>query len=127
MPLNYSTNLAAMFGNGAVITGTGADAELTFKPANTGAANITFDAPENATPEGLFLALLQFVENQFRAASNLTTSPIEISKTSILAFKDGVQVPGEQYVIRIFSDGGVAALDPDNVRRPSSSSSSASA
>lgn len=118
MPLNYSTTLAAVFGADAVMHGSGAAAELTFKPANTGTGAAAFSAPETATPEGLLLALLQFVEKQFGPASQLPTSPIEISKTAILSFKDGVQVPGEQYIIRIFAASGVTALDPNSVRRP---------
>jgi len=124
MALTYSTDLASIFGADATLTGTGADAVLSFKPANTVGDGATFDEPENATPEGLILALLQFVFKQRGAATSLATAPLEISKTSILSVKDGVQVSGEQYLIRIFADGGVSALDPDSVRQQTSSSSS---
>jgi hypothetical protein len=123
MALNYSTALTSIFGADATLSGTGTDATLTFKPANTAITGTTFDSPENATPEGLLLSLLQFAFQSLGAASALPTSPIEISKTAILSIKDGAQVPGEQYVIRIFAGGGVSPLDPDNVRQPSSSSS----
>ena len=125
MALAYTTDLTDIFGDDAVITGTGADAVLSFKPANTAIAGVTFDEPENATAEGILLSLLQYLFQRRGAASNLGSSPVEVSKTAILAIKDGAQVQGEQYVIRIFSGSGVTALDPDNVRTPSSSSSSA--
>lgn len=125
MTLVYSTDLAAVFGDDAAITGTGASAVLSFKPSNTAISGTTFDEPENATVEGVLLSLLQFLFQQRGAASGLATSPLEISKTAILAIKNGVQVPGEQYVVRIFSGSGVSALDPDAVRTPTSSSSSA--
>lgn len=124
MALVYSDNFAGVFGADAAITGTGANAVLSFKPANTAITGTTFDEPETATVEGVLLSLLQYLFQQRGAASTLATSPLEISKTAILSIKDGVQVPGEQYIIRIFSGAGVSALDPDNVRTPTSSSSS---
>lgn len=126
MSLNYSNNVDSLFGADAVITGAGSNAVLSFKPANTAITGLTFNAPETATAEGLLLALLQFVAQQRTAASNLPTAPLEISRTAVLVVKNGVQVPGEQYVIRIFAAGGVSPIDPDNVRAPSSSSSSSS-
>lgn len=109
MPMDYLTSLTAIFGPSATITGTGTDAVLSFKPSETGTGS-NFEAPENAKPEALLLALLQ------RAATTqgITASrALEISKSTILGSKDGAQVTGEQYSIRIYSGATVTNMDPD--------------
>lgn len=121
MALTYFNDITTVFGGSATLTGTGSAAILSFKPAETG-VNSNFGTPEAATAEGLILALLQRLE-----AQQLITldRALEITKAAILATKNGAQVNGEQYIIRIFADNGIAPLDPDAVRAASSSSSSA--
>jgi hypothetical protein len=119
MALTYFNDITTVFGGSAGLTGTGATAVLSFKPSETG-VNSNFGTPETATAEGLILALLQRLE-----AQQLITldRALEITKTAILATKNGAQVNGEQYIIRIFADNGITPLDPDAVRNTSSSSS----
>jgi hypothetical protein len=108
MAMDYLNSLTTLFGADAVITGEGPDAVLSFKPAQTGAAG--FVAPERARPEALLLALLQTAN----AAQGITnTRAMELSKTAVIATKDGDQVTGEQYTVRIFSASALTALDPD--------------
>jgi hypothetical protein len=121
MALTYFDDITTVFGGSAALTDTGAAAVLSFKPSETG-VNSNFGAPETATAEGLILALLQRLESQQLIT---TDRALEISKTAILATKGGLQVNGEQYIIRIFADSSIAPLDPDAVRATSSSSSSA--
>jgi hypothetical protein len=108
MAMDYLNSLTTLFGPDAVINGEGPDATLSFKPAQTGIGG--FAAPELARPEALLLALLQTAN----AAQGITNArAMELSKTAMIATKDGEQVTGEQYTVRIFSASALTALDPD--------------
>ncbi len=108
MTMDYLNSITTLFGPDAVITGEGPDAVLSFKPAQTGISG--FSNPERARPEALLLALLQ-TANTVQGITNARA--MEISKTAMIATKDGEQVTGEQYTVRIFSATALAALDPD--------------
>lgn len=119
MALSYFTDISTVFG--ASVTrgaGTGVDATITFKPAETGVNN-NFTAPELATAEALILALLQRIEAQQLPTADRA---LEITKSAVLATKNGAQVNGEQYIVRIFADSAITPLDPDAVQATSSSS-----
>jgi|LakMenEpi03Aug12_release.lakeMendotaPanAssembly.Ray.scaffolds.fasta_scaffold90081_2 hypothetical protein len=108
MLLDYLASLTSIFGDSAELTGTGANAVLSFKPAQTG-SDTGFNAPEDAKPEGLLLALLQKAND----AQGITPNrALEISKSAFIANKDGQQVTGEQYVVRVFSASSLPSLDP---------------
>lgn len=108
MSMDYLSSIISLFGSEAVITGEGPDAVLSFKPSQTGISG--FSAPENAKPEALLLALLQTAN----AAQSITNArAMELSKSAVIATKDGDQVTGEQYIVRIFSSTALSALDPD--------------
>jgi hypothetical protein len=108
--LDYLSSIKSIFGASAELSGTGENAVLSFKPAETGHANFT--KPETARPEALLLALLQTAHN---VQSITTTRAMEISKTAILATKSGAQVTGEQYIVRIFSANTAVGINPDSV------------
>jgi 2-keto-3-deoxy-L-rhamnonate aldolase RhmA len=109
MAMDYLTSITSIFGADAVITGTGDDAVLSFKPAQTGEAD-NFQSPELAKPEAILLALLQ----KANKAQGITSArAMEISKSAILSMKDNSQVVGEQYSLRIFSGNPVHGISPD--------------
>jgi len=111
MPMDYLTDRTTIFGAAAVLSGTGADATITFKPSQLGIGN-NFNAPEIAKPEAFVLALLQ----KANAAQGPTLArAMEITKTTVLATKDGAPVNGEQYIVRIFSGASLTNIDPDTV------------
>lgn len=109
MAMDYLTSITSIFGSDAVITGTGAAAVLSFKPAQTGETG-NFQSPELAKPEAILLALLQ---KAFTAQGITSARAMEISKSAILSVKDTAQVSGEQYSLRIFSGNPVNGIDPD--------------
>jgi hypothetical protein len=112
MALVYLGSLTSIFGASAAVTGTGAAALLAFKPTETGAPGAPFNTPELAKPEAFLLALLQ----KAHAVQSVTAArAMEITKTSVLGTKDGQQVNGEQYIVRIFSGIAVTNLDPDTI------------
>lgn len=111
MAMDYIVDITTLFGQNAAITGTGAAAELTYRPAETGSGS-NFGNPETAAPEGLLLALLQ---KAFDEQLITLTRAMEITKSAIISTKDGVQVNGEQYTVRIFSGTALGALDPDGL------------
>jgi hypothetical protein len=109
--MDYLASITSVFGADAAVTGTGSSAVLSFKPAQTGSGS-NFDTPETAKAEGLLLALLQ----KANTAQGITANrAMEITKTAIITTKDGEQVNGEQYVIRIFSATSLTGLDPDGL------------
>jgi hypothetical protein len=108
--MDYLNSLTTLFGADAIISGEGPDATLSFKPSQTGIGG--FSAPELARPEALMLALLQ-TANSAQGITN--TRAMELSKTAVIAVKDGEQVTGEQYTVRIFSSTALTALDPDSL------------
>jgi hypothetical protein len=108
--IDYLTSIKSIFGDSAEITGTGKDAVLSFKPAETG--DMRFNSPETARPEALLLALLQ---TAFNVQSITPSRAMEVNKTAILATKSGGQVTGEQYIVRIFSARTPVGISPDLV------------
>ena len=109
MAMDYITSLTTLFGASAAVSGTGSSATLTFKPTEVATA---FGAPQTAKPEAFLLALLQ----KANAAQGVTAArAMEVTKTNIIGTKDGVQVNGEQYVVRIFSSAAITDLDPDTL------------
>jgi len=111
MAMDYLAALTTLFGSSAVLSGTGTDATLTFKPSELGVSS-NFNTPESARPEAFLLALLQ----KANAAQGITTArAMEITKTTVLATKDSSPVNGEQYIVRIFSSTSLTNIDPDTV------------
>jgi hypothetical protein len=111
MAMDYLSALTTLFGSSAVLTGTGAEATITFKPSELGVSG-NFTAPEAARPEAFVLALLQ----KANAAQGVTVArAMEITKTTVLATKDAQPVNGEQYIVRIFSSASLVNIDPDTV------------
>jgi hypothetical protein len=111
MAMDYLSALTTLFGSSAVLTGTGATATVTFKPSELGVSS-NFNTPETAKPEAFVLALLQ----KANAAQGVTVArAMEITKTTVLATKDGAPVNGEQYIVRIFSSASLTNIDPDTV------------
>lgn len=111
MAMDYLAALTTLFGASASLSGTGTDATLTFKPSELGVAG-NFNTPETAKPEAFLLALLQ----KANAAQGITTArAMELTKTTVLATKDGSPVNGEQYIVRIFSSSSLTNIDPDTV------------
>lgn len=109
MAMDYLSSITTLFGADAVISSTGASATLTFKPTQVAAA---FGAPETAKPEAFILALLQ----KAAASQGITAArAMEVTKSNIIGTKDGVQVNGEQYIVRIYSGAGITELDPDTL------------
>lgn len=111
MPMDYLLDITTLFGAAAQITGTGTDATITFKPSQLGSGG-NFNTPETAKPEAFVLALLQ---KAFTAQSVLVTRAMEVTKTTVLASKDGASVNGEQFLVRIFSGASLAFIDPDTL------------
>jgi len=111
MPMDYLTDRKTIFGASAELTGTGADATITFKPTELGAGG-NFNTPEAARPEAFVLALLQ---KAFNAQGVTVARAMEITKTTVLATKDGASVNGEQFLVRIFSGASLAYIDPDTI------------
>jgi hypothetical protein len=109
--MDYLNSITSIFGPDAVITGTGEDAILSFKPSQTGETG-NFHNPENAKPEAILLALLQ---RAFIAQGITSTRAMEISRNAVLSTKDNVQVSGEQYSVRIFSGVPVHGISPDAI------------
>lgn len=111
MAMDYLASLTTLLGSSAVLSGTGTNATITFKPTELGVSG-NFNTPESARPEAFLLALLQ----KANAAQGITTArAMEITKTTVLATKDGSPVNGEQYVVRIFSSSSLTNIDPDTV------------
>jgi hypothetical protein len=108
--MEYLASIKSIFGDSAELTGEGADAVLTFKPAETGQSNFT--NPERARPEALLLALLQ---KAFDTQCITPTRAMEVTKTAILATKTPGQVTGEQYIVRIFAGTAFEGISPDMV------------
>jgi hypothetical protein len=111
MAMDYLTSLTTIFGSNAVLSGTGATATITFRPADLGVGN-NFNAPETAKPEAFVLALLQ---KAFNAQGVTLARAMEITKTTVLATKATEPVNGEQYIVRIFSGSSLTNIDPDTV------------
>lgn len=109
MAMDYLSSITSLFGASASVSGTGATATLTFKPSEVAAA---FGAPQSAKPEAFLLALLQ----KANTAQGVTTArALEVTKTAIIGTKDGAQVNGEQYVVRVYSSAALTDLDPDTL------------
>lgn len=111
MAMDYLASLTAIFGEDAAITGTGASAVLSFKPAQTGDSN-NFQNPQLAKPEAILLALLQ---KAFLAQGITQARAMEVTRTSVLTVKDNTQVTGEQFSVRIFSGTPLTGVDPDTL------------
>jgi hypothetical protein len=109
MALDYISSLTTLFGASAVLTGTGATADLDFIPYEL---NNDFGAPETAKPEAFILAILQ---KAFDAQGVTSARAMEVTRSNVIAIKDGDQVNGEQYVVRIFSGTPITPIDPDTL------------
>ena len=111
MAMDYLASLTTLYGASAVLSGTGTDATITFKPTELGIGG-NFNTPETARPEAFVLALLQ---KAFSAQGVTVARAMEITKTTVLATKDGAPVNGEQFLVRIFSGSSLVNIDPDTV------------
>lgn len=117
MALTHVTALTTLFGASATNDAVAhPNTEITFKPAELGTgSNVTDSAA--LTPEGIVLALLQFInDNQTTTGSPASARILEVTRsTPVITTRGGASVRGERYVVTVYSPASVSTLDPDDI------------
>lgn len=109
-----SVTLTDLFGNNAVKAGSGPTATLTVRLSELGSNNIDSTSPEDLTPEGIFLAILQ---KAFKDQSTDTSArKLDLARAAAsITTRGGETVRAERYTITVYSSNGIDLLDPDLV------------
>jgi hypothetical protein len=121
MPLASNLTLTALFGNSAVVNtpvgGLPSDSTVTFKLTELGVGNnIDTASPQDLSPEGIFLAILQKVHiSQGEDAARILTIDRLAPTITTRGPTPTDTVRTERYAVTIYSKNGIGILDPDIV------------